>query len=140
MWLSVLERDNWTRWSLLNTNRNKSEGKRIKTNQQRHTPSILTDYQFLEAFKSFVCVRAHAHLLIHSFTHKEIVKHKKWKLSKFGCIYCLFLFIFFEKREKFNEKCFSKYLNGNFSYAPHGHIAIRALLERDTFQFFLNIF
>lgn len=118
--------------------------KRRQTNKnkaaERHTASILTDYQFLEAFKSFVCVRAHAHLLIHSFTHKEIVKHKKWKLSKFGCIYCLFLFIFFEKKEKLNEKCFSKYLNGNFSYAPHGHIAIRALLERDTFQFFLNIF
>lgn len=78
--------------------------KRRQTNKnkaaERHTPSILTDYQFLEAFKSFVCVRAHAHLLIHSFTHKEIVKHKKWKLSKFGCIYCLFLFIFFSKKEK----------------------------------------
>lgn len=44
-----------------------------------------------------------------------------------------------QPKRKSNKKCLSKYLNGNFSYAPHGHIAIRSLLERDTFQF-LKIF
>lgn len=97
---------------------------RNKIKQQRHTPSILTDYQFLEAWKP-IYVRAYSQARV-----QERINENYQNLAAF---------FLFKKKEKLNKKRFSKYLNGNFSYAPHAHIAIRSLLERDTFQF-LRIF